>query len=182
MTASTDRSPSGKVRADYEQLAQIARTFDQQAEAAQKVLGALQKDMGTLQGGRWVGQGAAKFYAEMNRAVLPSMRRLAAALNQAASTTTKVSRVMKQVEDDSAALFRLDGSGAGAPASTRSKGSTPEFIGQVPNPFYPNLEFLVTKDGQIMVRDITTGELVRHEAWLKQALEKAAREDAGDGI
>jgi hypothetical protein len=44
------------------------------------------------------------------------MTRVVAAMNEAASTTTKISRVMKQAEDESAALFRLDGESAGVPA------------------------------------------------------------------
>jgi WXG100 family type VII secretion target len=105
-----------KVRADYEQLAQIAQVFGQQAEAAQHMLAALQQDMSILQGGDWVGKGADQLYAEMKSAVLPSLGRLVAAMDQAASMTAKISQIMKQAEDDSAALFRLDGPGAASRA------------------------------------------------------------------
>jgi WXG100 family type VII secretion target len=97
-----------KVRADYENLARIAQAFSQQADCARQLLGALQKDVATLQGGDWVGKGADKFYAEMTSVVLPAMGRVAAAMSEAASTTAKISQIMKQAEDESAALFRLD--------------------------------------------------------------------------
>src|SRR6185436_10451485 len=42
---------ASKVRADYEQLTQIAQAFGQQAETAQKVLSAMQSNMNTLQAG-----------------------------------------------------------------------------------------------------------------------------------
>jgi WXG100 family type VII secretion target len=106
---------ASKVRTDYEQLRQIAQVFGQQAECARQLLSALQKDMGTLQGGDWVGKSADKLYAEMNSAVLPAMQRVVAAMNEAASTTARISRVMKQAEDDSAALFRLDGKASSIP-------------------------------------------------------------------
>src|SRR5262245_31577175 len=96
-----------KVRADYEQLSQIAQAFGRQAEAAHQALGALQKDMAALQGGDWVGKGSEAFFAEMRTTVLPAMERMVAAMNEAATATRKISQVMKQAEDDSAALFRL---------------------------------------------------------------------------
>jgi len=107
------------VRGDYEELAMIAQTLSRQAESTRQTLGALQKNMNTLQGGDWVGKGADAFYAEMNTAVLPAMKRLVAALNEAASTTTKISRIMKRAEDDAAALFKLDG----AATSTQAGGN-----------------------------------------------------------
>jgi WXG100 family type VII secretion target len=111
---------ASKIRTDYEQLTQIAQAFGQQAEAAQRMLDAVQQDMSTLHGGDWVGKGAETFYAEMNAVVLPAVRRLVAAMKEAASTTANINRVMKQAEDDSAALFRLDGQGTGAPAEASS--------------------------------------------------------------
>jgi WXG100 family type VII secretion target len=104
--------PAAKVRVDYEQLGEIARAFDQQAEGAQQMLDALQSNMSTLQGGDWVGKGADTFYTEMNSAVLPAVKRLVAAMRSAASMTTTISRMMKQAEDDAAALFRLEGAAA----------------------------------------------------------------------
>jgi WXG100 family type VII secretion target len=113
---------SAKVRADYEQLADIARVFNTQAERGQQLLAALQKSMETLQGGDWVGKSADKFYAEMKSAVLPAMTRVVRAMDEAATATRQISGIMKQAEEESAALFRLihglespDGSGS-APA------------------------------------------------------------------
>src|SRR5574337_658370 len=97
---------ASKVRADYEQLAQIAQVFCQQSETTQQVLRALQNDVNTLQRGDWVGKGAEAFYAEMNTAVLPAMKRVVGALSEASNTTQRISRIMKQAEDHSAALFR----------------------------------------------------------------------------
>jgi WXG100 family type VII secretion target len=104
--------PAAKVRVDYEQLAAIAQLFDRQAEGTQQVLGDLQNTMSTLQGGDWVGKSADRFYAEMNRAVLPALSRAVAAMRSAASATTRISQVLKQAEEDSARLFRLEDAGA----------------------------------------------------------------------
>src|SRR5262245_10694604 len=118
---------ASKIRTDYEQLTSMAQAFGQQAESTRSVASALLSTMQTLQGGDWVGKGADAFYAEMTAAVIPAMNRVVAAMNEAASTTAKISQVMKQAEDDSAALFRLDGTQAGegstGSAASRSAGA-----------------------------------------------------------
>src|SRR6185503_12964246 len=107
---------ASKIRADYEQLAQIAQTFGQQAESTQRLLSALKSNVSTLQAGDWVGKGADKFYGEMNTAVLPAVQRVVAAMNNASSTTIRISRIMKQAEKDAAAVLKDRGNGSGGSA------------------------------------------------------------------
>lgn len=104
--------PAPVIRADYEQLAQIAVVYRQQGDAAGKTLQRLTRTKETLRSGEWVGQGATKFYRDMDSAVLPSIRRLSASLSQGAQVTLQVSRIMKQAEDEAASLFKID-AGAG---------------------------------------------------------------------
>jgi WXG100 family type VII secretion target len=108
-----------KVRADYETLASIAQSFLREADGTQKVLGNLRQCLDALKGGDWVGRGATAFYREMDHDVLPTVKRLEGALRQAGRLTRQISQLMKQAEDDAAALFRylgwggaLDGAGA----------------------------------------------------------------------
>ena len=44
--------PIAKVHADYQRLTEKAQAFGQQVESARQMLGTLQKNMDTLQGGR----------------------------------------------------------------------------------------------------------------------------------
>ncbi|MEP7357555.1 MAG: WXG100 family type VII secretion target [Anaerolineales bacterium] len=103
-----------RVRADYEQLKQAAQSFGEAGEAAAQTLRAIQKEKQTLEAGDWVGQGAKAFYQEMNESVLPTLQRLASAMQSARTTTLAISRVIKQAEDAAAALFRQPGGPAGA--------------------------------------------------------------------
>src|SRR6185503_8057101 len=48
----------------------------------------------------------------MTLAVLPAMARVVAAMNSAASTTAKISRVMKQAENNAAAVLKDRGNGS----------------------------------------------------------------------
>lgn len=103
------------VRADYDELARIATLFRRQAGQSQRLLSNLTRNLQSLEGGDWVGRGADAFYREMDLEVLPALKRLAAALEQAQHTTAQINAIMQQAEDDAAQLFRLiDG---GAPAS-----------------------------------------------------------------
>jgi WXG100 family type VII secretion target len=110
-------STASKVRADYQQLAQIAGVFGQQAETALALLAALKEQVQGLQEGDWVGKSADTFYGEMHAAVLPTVSRLADAMREAAQATQKISQVMKQAEEDAAALFRLEASAAAGSGS-----------------------------------------------------------------
>ncbi len=47
--------PAPRIRADYDQLTQIAQQFDQQAETTERTLRDLTQKMQVLQGGDWIG-------------------------------------------------------------------------------------------------------------------------------
>ena len=105
---------SPKVRTDYEEMKQLVSGFKQAGEASQKSLQAIRREKDVLQGGDWVGKGATAFYKEMDDSVLPTLNRLVNALNSAASTTSKISSLMKQAEDEASGVFKGEGGGAGA--------------------------------------------------------------------
>ncbi len=107
--------PARKVRADYDELAQIAKSFNRQAAGMKQALQRIKRQISVLRGGDWIGQGATRFYQEMDNDVLPSLNRLAGALANGDQTTRKISQIMKQAEQDAASIFRMLGvAGAGA--------------------------------------------------------------------
>lgn len=108
--------PPNKIRADYEGLDQIAKRFGHQAEATLKTLRRLQQAVNTLKQGDWIGEGAKKFYAEFDSAVLPSMKRLQAALDHAGQTTNKMNDVMQKAEELAARQLGASGAGEGLSA------------------------------------------------------------------
>ena len=103
--------PSPKVRVDHDALQAIARTFGQGADATGKMLRQLKSAMGVLQSGDWIGQGASKFYEEMNSRVLPAVQRLNSALAESAKLTGQISQLMKQAEEEAARILRGEGAG-----------------------------------------------------------------------
>src|SRR5688572_28672766 len=108
-----------KVRADYDQLREVAARWGSQAEATQKSLLSLEQGMKVLERGAWEGKGAAAFYQEMGSQVLPTMRRLASALASAQRTTTQIHQLMAEAETEAARWLRGEGGGqAGAAAGS----------------------------------------------------------------
>ena len=117
-----------RVRADYDQLGQVAQRFGAAAEAAGATLQTIQQHVQVLEGGDWVGQGARAFYQEMSGSVLPTLKRLTNALQAAQRTTQAISREMKQAEDAAAAVFRAVGAGGGAGSMGAAAGAA-AFVG-----------------------------------------------------
>src|SRR5688572_27068237 len=105
--------PVGKVRSDHDALKNVSSSFKQNAETTKQTTQNLKSKMEVLRGKDWVGKGAAKFYQEMDSSVFPSLKRLSVALDKSSQLTLKISQIMKQAEDDAAALFKSGDSGSG---------------------------------------------------------------------
>ncbi len=115
--------PAPRVRADHQQLTQLAQSFGQQSEAINAMHQNVKNKMQVLEGRDWVGKGATKFYNEMNSSVLPSVKRLSTALEHAKQVTLKISKIMQQADEDVAALFRGGAAGGGAGSFAGAKAS-----------------------------------------------------------
>lgn len=119
---------SNRIRADYDELMKLAAKWAQEAQACSAMLQTIRQAMETLQGGDWVGQGANAFYAEMNGQVIPALRRLIAALEQAAAVCRQLAALFKKAEDEAAAQLKKQsgGGGGGAPAPGAPSNSDPD--------------------------------------------------------
>ncbi len=107
--------PAPKVRANYDALKQISEEFCREAEAIGRLVRANERAKQRLEAGDWLGQGARSFYAEMDSDVLPKMRRLVNALEEASRTTMTIGQVMHRAEDEAARVLR--GTGAVGPVA-----------------------------------------------------------------
>lgn len=108
--------PAPRIRADYDQLRRIASLFGRESQQMEGMLRRVRNQVETLKSGEWVGKGANVFYREMSNDVLPSLSRLAKALEQAQRTTAMINRIMKSAEEEAARLLGAvdGGSGVGA--------------------------------------------------------------------
>ncbi|NJN66787.1 MAG: WXG100 family type VII secretion target [Chloroflexaceae bacterium] len=96
-----------EVRADYDQLEEVASRFANQAEAIQQMLDKVRSSMEALLDGGWIGRGADAFSNEMEAKVLPATMRLQTALDTASAETRNISQIIQQAEDEASAPFRV---------------------------------------------------------------------------
>jgi uncharacterized protein YukE len=139
----------------------------------------------TLQGGDWVGQGARAFYAEMNSAVLPSLKRLSKALQSAQRVTQHISREIKAAEDEAAAILKDN---TGNIAEAKGSGAGKGFWGQVGGFFeglYEGGKDTVTGLWNMVTHPIETvkglGYAITHPGEVWEALKKPYVEDWESG-
>lgn len=95
-----------EIRADYDQLEQIASRFANQAQAVGQTIQKVQSSMGPLEDGGWIGRGADSFFAEMNGVVLPASNRLQEVLDEASRTVREIMQKMQQAEEEASSPFR----------------------------------------------------------------------------
>lgn len=112
--------PASTIRADFDQLEQIAAKFGEQRDRLEQTRRSVSAATQTLQNGDWVGDSANRFYAEMQDTVFPALGRLVAAFEQAQVTTKNIRAVLMQAEQDVAALMPRDGSGGSLPGGQPS--------------------------------------------------------------
>lgn len=97
--------PAPRVRADYDQLAQIAARFGREAERTQETIGKIKGLMSTLQGGDWIGKGATAFYREMDSEVMPSLTRLGKSLGEAQRSMNQIIQIVRGAEEEAARIL-----------------------------------------------------------------------------
>ncbi len=114
--------PAPRIRADHDALSKVAGQFSQQSDQVSQMTQKLKQKKEVLQGKDWVGKGADKFYAEMDGSVFPSLNRLARALDRAGRITSKISKIMKQAEDDASSLFKQGGESGGSAGAAAGAG------------------------------------------------------------
>ena len=94
-----------EVKADYEQLEQVANKFSNQSEEIQQMLQLVNSNMDKLEPD-WIGRGSEAFFSEMQGEVLPAVMRLQQALEEANQVTKEVVQTMQQAEEEASSPFR----------------------------------------------------------------------------
>lgn len=95
-----------EIKADYDQLGQVASRFSNQSQAVEEMLRDLRSKLEKLENGGWIGEGADAFFAEMNDEVIPAVTRLIEALVEGNQVTNEISRHVRDAEEQASATFR----------------------------------------------------------------------------
>ena len=95
-----------EIRADYNQLEQLASQFNNEAQAIQQMQQKVRGSYAKLLDKGWIGAGANAFFDEMDSKIMPTQERLQQALETAGQTTQKIAQSIKQAEEQASSLFR----------------------------------------------------------------------------
>lgn len=94
-----------EIRVNYEELAQVASRFTNQAQVVEQMLRKVRGCVEKLEDDGWIGMGADSFFAEMDGEVLPAVGRMIAALREGATQANAIAQTMQQAEEETRALF-----------------------------------------------------------------------------
>lgn len=108
---------ANRIQCNYDSLANIAKTFAQEAEQSSQLMQSVKSIVDQLQNGGWIGLGAERFFEEMNDLMFPAMNRLMNTLRDAGQASSKISQALRQAEEEAGALFRGEGGADGGTGS-----------------------------------------------------------------
>lgn len=91
---------------NYPEMEQIAKQFKQQQQQIANMERRLNSAVKSLHANGWVGLGSDAFFNEMDGKVLPAVKRLGEALEDAAKTVAEVSNTLSEAENGAANLFQ----------------------------------------------------------------------------
>lgn len=96
---------SDEIKADYDQLENVASRFANQSQAIQQMLQKVRSSMEKLDDA-WEGRGRDAFFQEMQSEVLPASQRLQEVLDEASQVTKSIVQTVKQAEEEASTPFR----------------------------------------------------------------------------
>ncbi len=88
-----------KIQYRYDDLQGVIQEFKDLSSNLQQTASKITQKKETLQGGGWKGQGADKFYQEMDDLVMPALKRASTAMDLAADRIRMKTEAMKSMED-----------------------------------------------------------------------------------
>jgi WXG100 family type VII secretion target len=95
-----------KTALDFQQLEQIAKKFQQEADELNQQLNNSKGQVENLHGSGWVGRGSDKFFEEMEQQVLPAMGRLVNAMHMTANILNNIMNVYRQAQEEASNPFK----------------------------------------------------------------------------
>jgi WXG100 family type VII secretion target len=97
---------ANKVQAKYDELDQISGRLSEGSNRVSEMQAKLRSQIDVLQGGGWIGRGSDAFYNEMEDTVLPAVKKLEDALENASKVLRQAADRLKSAEQEASARFR----------------------------------------------------------------------------
>jgi len=86
-------------------MSNIVKMFRSEAQDIDGLLKQTKGKVESLHNNQWVGQGADKFFGEMEQSVLPAVGRLVGALGHAGDVAQKIADTIRQFDEETKSFF-----------------------------------------------------------------------------
>jgi len=96
---------SDRFQAKYDELDQLSGMFSSEAGQVGETMGKLKSAIENMRD-KWIGEGAQKFFQEMESEVLPALGKLQAALNEGSTKTKQMAGLIREHEEQASNLFK----------------------------------------------------------------------------
>lgn len=96
---------AGTTKINYDEMQGIIKTLHAEEEEMKMLLSQTKSKVEALHGNQWVGQGADKFFGEMESTVLPKMGKLVYALGVASNVATQIINTIHQADEETKGFF-----------------------------------------------------------------------------
>jgi len=93
------------IKLDFDAFKNIEGSFRSQETATQQTIGKLNKVIEQLRGGEWYGEGATKFFNEMDSQVMPSMKNLQKVMGEGDRVSKEIEKAQHECETSIISLF-----------------------------------------------------------------------------
>lgn len=93
------------VKLNYEVLGSFAQKWRSEQQEIDALLKQTRSKVEDLHNNQWIGEGADKFFNEMESKVLPSLGKLVHALGQGADATKKIEATIRQYDEETKGFF-----------------------------------------------------------------------------
>ena len=90
---------------NYDDMSNIVKKFRSEAQDIEGLLKQTKGKVESLHNNQWIGQGADKFFGEMEQLVLPSTGRLVGALGHAGDVAQKIADTIRQFDEETKGFF-----------------------------------------------------------------------------
>ena len=96
---------AGTTQVNYDEMQAIIQSLRAEEEEIMQLLKQTQGKVEHLHNNQWVGQGADRFFGEMESSVLPAMGRLGHALGTAGRVAQQIINIIHQADEETKGFF-----------------------------------------------------------------------------
>jgi WXG100 family type VII secretion target len=96
---------AGTTQVNYDEMQAIIQSLRAEEEEIQQLLKQTHSKVEHLHGNQWIGQGADRFFGEMEGSVLPAMGRLVRALGVASQVAQQIVNTIHDADEETKGFF-----------------------------------------------------------------------------